>query len=267
MTDPGSPEIIVLPDAAAGATAGAARLADLLAAAAAARGVAHFATTGGSAAAPMYRAFLSPAIRDRMPWDRLHIWWGDDRFVPRGDPDSNVTDLDDVLLAGDPAAGLAGAPLPAERIHPVPVAETLAMRGDESAAADEYGAALRAALPLVDGLPSFDAVALGVGPDGHCLSVFPGSEAFAADPAATALGIPAPSHIGPHLPRVTIHPALLGAARGIVVLSFGGSKAGVIARILAPEGDVRVLPARLARRASAAWVLDSAAAAGLPDQD
>jgi 6-phosphogluconolactonase len=260
----GDPEIIVLPDAARGATEGARRLAEHLATAAALRGVAHFATTGGSTAAPMYRAFLSPGIRDRMPWTALHVWWGDDRFVPPGDPDSNVTQFDEILVAGDPVAGLPGARLAPDRIHPVPVAATLAAGGGVDAAAARYAAEIGAALPRVGGLPAFDAMVLGVGPDGHCLSVFPQCEAFDADRRQFAVAIAAPTHVGPHLSRVTLHPALVGAARAVVVLAFGGGKAEVLARVLAPEGDVRDLPARLARRAGATWVLDRDAAALLP---
>ncbi len=105
---------------------------------------------------------------------------------------------------------------------------------------------------------------LGVGPDGHCLSVFPGSAASDADPRVTVLAVEAPTHIAPHLPRVTINPALLEVAGEVLVAAFGSGKASVMAELLGPVRDPRALPAQRARRAGATWILDRAAAAQLP---
>ncbi len=263
MTDPDGPAIVIAEDAAQGATAAAERLADAFAGAVAGRGRADFATTGGSAAPALYRALLAPGMRDRIPWGDLHVWWGDDRFVPRGDPDSNVTLLDDVLLGGDPELGLPGAPLPTANIHPVHVAATIAAGGDQDAAARAYARDLAGAVRMAGPVPAFDAVVVGVGPDGHLLSVFPGSAVFDADPAAIAVGVPAPTHVEPHVARVTLHPAMLDATGTLLVVAFGGGKSAIIARLLAPDGDPRQLPARVARRPGATWVLDRAAARDL----
>ena len=94
-------------------------------------------------------------------------------------------------------------------------------------------------------------VIVGVGPDGHVLSVFPGSAAI--DSTELALAIPAPTHIEPHLERVTLNPAVLGVAREVLVAAFGADKAPVLASVLGPEKDPRRWPAQLAVRDGAIY--------------
>ena len=101
-----------------------------------------------------------------------------------------------------------------------------------------------------------------IGSDGHLLSVFPGSAAIGAP--ELALAIPAPTHIEPHVERVTLNPALVGTARDLLVVATGADKASVIGGAFGPSGDPRTLPARLAVRAGATWILDEAAAAEMP---
>lgn len=261
---PGEPEIRVAADPATGARVVAEILAVALAASGERLGITHLATTGGSTVPAIYRALLAPAVRGRVPWDRLQVWFGDDRFVSPGDPDSNVTPLEVILRGGDQAAGLPGAPLPAASVHPIPVTRARSVGGGPGRAAAEYASEIRGCLRSgPHGLPEFDAMVLGVGPDGHCLSVFPGSAVFDADPADLVLAVPAPTHVDPHLPRVTLHPALVTEARIVVVAAFGAGKAEVLAAILDGPRDERRLPAQIARRAGAIWVLDAPAAARL----
>jgi 6-phosphogluconolactonase len=111
------------------------------------------------------------------------------------------------------------------------------------------------------GLPVFDVVLLGVGGDGHILSVFPGSAAL--EPGAPlAMAIPAPTHIEPHLPRVTLDPALIGVADHVLLSVAGAGKAPVLREIFGPDRDVRRWPAQLALTRRAVWLLDPAAAGG-----
>ncbi len=107
-----------------------------------------------------------------------------------------------------------------------------------------------------------DLVLLGVGGDGHVLSVFPGSAAF--ESKDWALAIPAPTHIEPHVERVTLNPAILAVARQILVVMHGAGKAAILADIFGPEVDPTRWPAQLTRREGATWILDEAAAASLP---
>lgn len=276
-TDPRAalPELRILktPEAVAGAAAG--EIARLLVAAIAGRGVAHWATTGGSAAPGIYRELRVAPLRDLVAWDRVHVWWGDDRLVPADHPLSNVLPLEQVLLdsggdetgsgatSADVDAAGAGVRIPAANLHAVPVAAAIAHGGGGTWAAERYAEALRASGPAADatGTPVFDVVVLGVGPDGHVLSVFPDSAVW--DEPGVCAAVPAPTHVEPHVPRVTLHPRVLAAARRVLVVSTGASKADVLARAWTGD-DVRDLPVRATRAANAVWLLDEAAAAGLP---
>ncbi len=259
---PGEPEILVAATPTAAAALAAERLVRAIELAVARRGRADIATTGGSTCPELYRALLARPLRDRIPWDRLHLWFGDDRFVPRSDPESNLQPVDTVLLAGVAVAGLEPAPLPPGNVHPVPVDATLAVGGGPADAAASYEAALRAVLPADDaGRPVFDAITVGIGPDGHLLSVFPGSAAF--DAPGWVVPVPAPTHVQPHVSRVTLTPGALDATPTLLPVAFGGGKAAILAAILDGPRDERHLPAQRARRAGATWVLDAAAAGNL----
>ena len=111
------------------------------------------------------------------------------------------------------------------------------------------------------GWPSFDLLVLGVGGDGHILSVFPGSTAL--DAADLAMAIPAPTHIEPHVQRVTMNPAVVAAARRVLVLVTGSAKAPVVGEVFGASRDPGRWPAQLALRDGATWILDEAAAARL----
>ena len=268
MTDA---EIVVIRDPEAGAVVAADRIAAALTAAVADRGRADWATTGGSSPFGIYRRLVAAPLIDAVPWADVHAWWGDDRYVPRDHPLSNVKPFDDILLEigdaeeGTAGRGYSGIPMPAENVHPVPTGEAIGRaRGAEWCAAT-LAADLRSAGPAVsDGWPAFDLMFIGIGGDGHLLSVFPGSTAF--DSAELAMAIPAPTHIEPHVERVTLNPGVIAAARAVLVVVTGADKAAIIARIFQDAADPRTLPARLAVRAGATWILDEAAAAQLPDR-
>lgn len=263
-----SPVIRVLADAEAVSAAAASSIADHLAAAISARGVAHWSTTGGSAAPGCYRALASPPLRDIVAWSAVHVWWGDDRFVPAGHPWCNVLPFEQILLAsggedsGSDTAGHPGLVIPPSHVHAIPSWDAIGRGEDAAWAAARYVEEIRAFGPPLDrdGVPVFDLILLGVGPDGHILSVFPGSPVW--DDRALVTAVPAPTHVEPHVARVTMHPRVLAAARAVLVVATGASKAGVLGRALA-GGDVRELPVRATMTPNATWLLDEAAAAGL----
>lgn len=251
--DPGEPGLQVLADPAAVADEAARRIAAALATAVEARGVAHWVTTGGSAPPGIYRVLIGLGLRDTVPWARVHLWWGDDRFVRRTDPLSNVRPVDELLLAA------GGVPIPTGSIHPIPADEALGRGSDNAWAAERYAQTVADLAPRGrDGWPGFDVALIGVGPDGHLLSVFPGSTAW--DSPAVALPIPAPTHVEPHVERVTLNPAFLDGVGELLVVITGETKAPVVAEILGPIRDERRWPAQRARRAGATWLLDAAAA-------
>jgi 6-phosphogluconolactonase len=267
-------EVLSNPDACSDAAAKL--IARTLVEAAAARGAAHWATTGGSTPAAIYRRLAASPLRDEIPWEQVQLWWGDDRFVPADHPLSNVhvatSDLLEIgALSGESGTGGSGvdvggrrpgAPIHAGNVHQVPVAAAIAASEGADWAAARYAEELATAGPApVDGVPAFDLVLVGVGPDGHILSVFPGSAAF--DRPETVLGIPAPTHIEPHVPRVTLNPRLVGAARSVVVVVHGAGKASILGEVLGGEIDERRWPAQLARREGATWIVDEAAASAI----
>lgn len=261
-TAPEGPEIVVVPDPATLSRRAAELIARLIAAAVAGRGVAHVALTGGSTPAGVFDVLAAPPLRDAIPWAEVHLWWGDDRFVPRDDPRSNLWIADHHLFSG--AGGGPGIPIPVDRVHPFPCSAALAAGLDPDACAAGYAAELRREVPTDgEGWPVFDLVLVGIGADGHLLSVFPGSAAF--DSRAWALGVPVPMHIEPHVPRVTLNPAVVGASRAILAMVQGIDKAAIVATLFGPaERDPRRWPAQLALRPGATWILDEPAAADLP---
>ncbi len=260
-TEPtGQPKLVVVDadDVSATAASHIARvLGDALAASTA---PVHWATTGGSSAPGIYRAMKAPDVAGGLDWGRIHTWWGDDRFVPPDHPLSNVLPFNQVLLA-DEANGFAGLLIPATNLHPVPVPEALARGVGPAWAAARYAESLRELVPQYDiGLPVFDLVILGAGPDGHLLSVFPGSLVW--DEPGLCAGVPAPTHVEPHVERVTMHPRILAAARSVLLVTSGSSKAEPLAAAW-PGGDKREVPLRAARLRQATWIVDEAAAAGI----
>ena len=257
----GEPELTVVADPEAAAREAAELIAAALVAAVERRGRADFCTTGGNAPIPIYRLLAQSPLVDDIPWPRVHVWWGDDRYVPRGHPDSNVTALDDVLLGG--GAGERGcAPLPTANIHPFPTDRAIGEYHDNNWCAARYAEEMAAQLPLADGnWPVFDLILVGVGDDGHVLSVFPDSPAL--ERLDWTMGIPTPAHIGPHLPRVTVNPRLLEAAP-VLVVTWGATKAEALGHVFGEVRDDRRWPVQRTRRTGTIWIVDEAAAGQIP---
>jgi len=275
----GEPRIEILPDPEATARAAASAIADALAQAVERRRRALWATTGGSTPVAIYRELSVAPLREQVPWQNVHVWWSDDRYVPRDHPLSNMLPLDQVLVSASARAGLSGTgeygvdvdtgvepgvPLPAGNIHAPRMNDAIGLAAGPEWAAIEYADRLRDAnLPTSsDGYPVFDLMLLGVGADGHVMSVFPGSAVFESDAWVSA--VPAPTHIEPHVPRISLHPGFLAATSLPMVVAHGAGKAEVMATLLGNERDVHRWPAQLARREGAVWFLDRAAAAKLP---
>jgi 6-phosphogluconolactonase len=257
----GEPELVVAADSDGATLEAAERIAAALVAAVERRGRADFCTTGGSTPIPIYRLLSQSPLCDRIPWQRVHFWWGDDRYVPRGHPESCVASFDDVLLGGG-EDNPGGAPLPTSNVHPFPTDRAIADYHDNGWCAGQYAEEMARYLPLsVGNWPVFDLILVGVGDDGHVLSVFPDSPALAR--MEWALGIPAPSHIGPHLPRMTVNPRLLEAAP-VLVVTWGEKKAEALGHVFGDVRDDRRWPVQRTRRPGAAWIVDEAAAPRIP---
>jgi 6-phosphogluconolactonase len=268
------PTIVTLADPEACSLAAAERIVEILDVAIDTLGEAHWATTGGSAPAGIYR-HLASDLREEIDWRKVRLWWTDERFVPYDHPLSNAKIAFDLLLdagafsgaSGTGASGadvqlgrLPGVPIRAVDVHPFPTGEAIGESRDPDWCAARYVSELRADGPDEndDEIPAFDLMLLGVGPDGHILSVFPNSDVFDQEP--WALGVPAPTHVEPHVPRVTLNPSLVGAARDLVVVTHGEGKAEILRDVLHGPLEPRRLPAQIARRPGSTWIVDRAAA-------
>jgi 6-phosphogluconolactonase len=263
------PEIKVVSDPEAGAILAADHIAGVLADTAAARGRVDWATTGGSTPVGIYRRLVEPGPANVVAWDAVHVWWGDDRYVPRDHPDSNVKAFDDIMLGigsteeGTAGGTIPGVPIPIANVHPFRTGEAIGSGRGAAWCASTLAAELRGApLDVVGGWPVFDLLLLGIGPDGHLLSVFPDSPAIGS--ADLAMAIPAPTHVGPHVERVTLNPVVVATALDTLVVVYGPDKADAIGRIFGLDRDARRVPGQIARKKGATWILDEAAAAGLP---
>lgn len=235
------PRIRITPDAAALAECAAQHLA---ARARENTGEPAICLTGGSTPKRLYELLATPEWRGRLPWQRLHWFIGDDRFVPPDDDLSNI---------GMARRAFLDACAPPENIHPIPAD---AASPDE--AARLYEQLLRAfqTRHRSDGAPLFDLVLLGVGPDGHTASLFPGYPA-ASETERWVAGVPQ-AHVAPFVPRVSLTLPCLAQCREMLLMASGQDKRAVLSRVFAGEN----LPAAHAHsaRGETCWLIDKAAA-------
>ena len=250
-----TPEVLVHHDAALLARAVAARLVTkLVDVQAAARSAALVLTGGGIGTAVLAELAAAPA-RDAVEWARLDVWWGDERFLPAGDPERNETGAREALLrhvAVDPARVYA-MPGPAGPDGDAP-----------AAAAARYAGWLAAATRPEDHgpVPSFDVLLLGIGPEGHVASLFPFLPALYDDrPVVAVRGAPKPPPT-----RLTLTLPSIQQAREVWVLAAGKEKAGAVRLALSGVGPVQVPAAGARGRQRTLFLLDRAAAGRLPPQ-
>jgi 6-phosphogluconolactonase len=241
-------EVRVLPDAEALARDAADLFAHVAIEAVTMRGRASVALSGGSTPRRMGELLAQPPDRDRVPWNRIEVFWGDERWVPQESPESNAGTAKRTFLDR--------VPLLADQVHPFPTDAT-----DPAAAAASYAATLRELLGEGELTPRFDLVLLGMGDDGHTASLFPETAALAErDALAVANDVP---KLG--TTRLTLTVPVLGAGREVVFLVSGAGKAETLAAVLeGPETPER-LPAQLIRPADGRllWLVDREAAARL----
>jgi 6-phosphogluconolactonase len=202
------------------------------------RGAAHLALSGGSTPARTYELLA----RQLESWERIDVWFADERCVGPEDQESNY------LLAKQTLLGAASG-LDPQRVH--------RMEGELGAeqGAERYERELREHAPIEDGLPVLDVIVLGIGPDGHVASLFPGAKTLDAPAEELCLGV----HDSPKPPpeRITLTLSVLHAARRCVLLATGSGKADAVDALLAePSNHV---PASLLRRDRLSVIVDDAA--------
>jgi len=202
--------------------------------------------TGGSSPKQLYQLLATDAWCSRIPWQRLHWFIGDERFVPADDP------LNNMAIA---RAAFLDRYAPASNIHPIPTSTADPADPDRSAALYEqelksfYGAD-----ELDPARPLFDLVLMGVGPDGHTASLFPGYPTI-DETDRWVTGVPK-ANVEPFVPRVTLTLPALASCREMLFEVAGAGKRAILTRVLAGEN----LPANRAQSNGATvWLVDGAA--------
>jgi 6-phosphogluconolactonase len=252
-----APEIVVQSSAEQLAADVAARVVSTLVSAQQVRPLAHLVVTGGGILEHSMAALRDLPARDSIDWSRVAVWWGDERFVPADSPDRNDTPAFRALFGS--------VSLKDENVHRMPAAG--AEFGDDAEpAAEAYAAALAAAAAQadVDGdVPHFDVVLLGIGPDGHCASLFPEHPGvYEEDASVIAV------HNSPKPPptRLSLTFRSLNEANEVWFIAAGAEKAHAVAMALSGAGRVQVPSAGPKGRHRTLWLVDREAASQLSSQ-
>ena len=289
-------EIVVHPDATAVADATAARLLVRLIDLQSVRSPLHVVVTGGSVGIATLRAVAASPVRDAVDWSGVHVWWGDERFVPADSPDRNERQGREALLDG--------LPIPAANVHAMPAEGTVP---DEDAAAVAYAHELARFSPLDDdvddlspsggvapqgaptgdspddpsvtpvsagvtpgrattaralpAVPEFDVLLLGMGPDGHVASLFPGHATVHVEGRTVVGESDSPK---PPPRRVSLTYPAIRAAREVWLVVAGEEKAGAVAKALSGAPVEEIPAAGAVGTERTLWLLDVAAARGIP---
>jgi len=217
----------------------------------AARGIARIAISGGTTPKSMFRLLADPAepFLKQVPWDRIELYWVDERCVPPDNAESNYRMTDEALLSK--------VPLPAERVH--------RMEGelDPAVAAARYESTIRNTFKLEGAeTPTFDLVLLGMGDDGHTASLFPHTDAL-----NELSHIVVPNHVPQKDTwRITLTWPVINQGRTVAFLIEGAGKAQVLHDVLLGPYQPETYPSQIIRPASGqlTLLLDAAAAAKLP---
>jgi 6-phosphogluconolactonase len=209
----------------------------------------NVALSGGSTPQELYRLLATPEFRAQVDWPRVHLFWGDERAVPPDRSESNYGMVRRELLLR--------VPIPGSNVHRMEAEDPHIGR-----AAQNYEAVLRRFLPVDDrGLPRFHLVFLGVGPDGHTASLFPGSKLLRE--TSRWVSTPMVAKLGSR--RMTLTLPVLEAARRVVFLVAGAEKASILREVLCGHPDPP-LPAQMVkpREGERLFFVDQAAAVMLP---
>ena len=212
------------------------------------RGQFTIALSGGSTPKSLYN-LLATNARSSVPWDRMFFFFGDERHVPPTDPESNYRMADEAMLSKIPVAQSN-------------VFRVQAENPDAGAAAQAYEQILRKFFALEVGqVPAFDLILLGMGPDGHTASLFPGTEGLKEKSKLVVANWVEKLKTS----RITLTLPVLNAARCVAFLVSGTDKATVLKSVLEGNSSGEQYPAKMVRptQGKLIWLLDRAAASGL----
>ncbi|MHA6615447.1 6-phosphogluconolactonase [Pseudonocardia sp. DLS-67] len=249
-----APDIAVHADPDVLAAAVAARLTTKLVDLQAAGTTPKIVLTGGGTGIGVLEQLRASVARDAVDWGKVEFYWGDERFLPPGDPERNETQAREALLDH--------VPVDEAKVFPMGADTGTGPAGAE-AAAEAYAELLRgAARPEDHGpVPSFDVLMLGMGGEGHTASVFPHSPAvYETERTVVAVhGCPKPPPT-----RVSLTLPAIRRAAEVWIMTTGEAKAAAVAMALGGAGEVAIPVAGAQGRRRTRWLLDRAAAAKLP---
>jgi len=228
--------------------AAAEQFARLAAAAVREKGLFTVALAGGSTPKNFYAllADSNQPFRARLPWHSIHFFWGDERHVPPDHPDSNYGMAREAMLVR--------APVPLENVHRIK-----SENADAVKAADEYEQTLREFFKLKQGqLPRFDLILLGLGPDGHTASIFPGAKVINEE--SRLVVAPWVKKFDSY--RISLTPPVLNNSSFLIFLVSGADKAGALREVLEGEYHPERFPAQLINppNGKLLWLVDQTAA-------
>lgn len=218
----------------------------------AAQDVAHVALTGGTVGIDSLAAISDPSRGQQIDWSRVHLWWGDERWLPSGDSERNDAQADDALLSK--------IDCPVSNIHRFPASD----QGlDLDAAARSYAEELAGNAPD-DGqhTPTFDIVFLGVGPDGHIASLFPGHDEIREKEETVVAVRDSPK---PPPERLSLTLPVINSANQVWLCLAGADKAPSLGLALAGANPAEVPVAGAAGRDRTVFLVDDAAATEVPE--
>jgi 6-phosphogluconolactonase len=202
------------------------------------RGLCTIALAGGNTPKPVYEALAA----QQLPWEKVHVFWGDERYVPPDHPESNQAMARHALLDR--------VDIPTGNIHPMAADEA-----EPAVAARKHEEHLREFFKLQAGeVPTFDLILLGMGDDGHTASLFPHTDALQVRDRLITVGSK------DNQPRLTFTAPLINHARCVIFIVAGANKRSALDQIFAPVADDLTYPARLIQpQGELWWLLDQAA--------
>ena len=247
MTEPRAKrEVRILKDGVAIAKRAAQKILEGSAAAVKEHGSFTMALAGGSTPKTLYRLLVDdPGLRAQVAWDKMHLFFSDERHVPPDNPESNFRMATEAMISRSP-------------LKPEQVTRIKGEYPDAARAADEYGQDIRAYFKLADGqFPRFDVVLLGMGNEGHTASLFPGTKALHENRR-----IAVHNWVGKLLAeRITLTAPAINNAAGVIFMVTGADKAPALTAVLERAYEPEQLPAQLIQPVNGTllWLVDEAA--------
>jgi 6-phosphogluconolactonase len=245
-------EVRILADANGIAQTAAAEFLEAALAAVREKGSFSVALAGGSTPKALYGLLASDPLRAKVPWGKMQFFFGDERHVPPDDAESNFRMASEAMLAK--------APIDPKQVHRIK-----GEKANASEAAQEYEQELRAAFGLKpDQLPRFDLVLLGMGPEGHTASLFPGTKALKEDRQLVVS-----NWVGKfYTDRITLTPPVLNNAVRVIFMAHGAEKAPALKAVLEGPYEPEQLPAQMIqpKNGTVLWLVDPSAAGMLAPQ-